>query len=128
MKIIAGILGILGGLLGLFVFVLYLVQGLGLGVAEATGTMDAVVGYVGGVAALTCIVAGIAVLVTPGWMAGVVLLMAALVGVILGGHLLMLLAVFGGMMAVANGRRRLNPEGLQERIELEVRRRYGASR
>jgi hypothetical protein len=128
MKILAGILGILGGLLGLFVFVLYLVQGLGLGVPEATGTMDAVVGYVGGLAALTCIGAGIVVLFTPGWMAGVVLFAAALVGVVLGSYVSMTLALIGGMIAIANGRRRLSPDGLQERIELEVRQRYGAGR
>ena len=128
MKILAGILGILGGLLGLFVFALHLIEGLGLGVLEATGTMDAVVGYVGGLAALTCIAAGFAVLFTPGWMAGVVLFVAALVGVMLGAHFSMSLAVIGGMVAMANGRRRLNPEGLHERIELEVRQRYGADR
>jgi hypothetical protein len=128
MKILAGILGIIGGLLGLIVFFVYLIQGLGLGDPEATGTMNAVVGYIGGLAALTCIAAGIAVLFTPGWMAGVVLFAAALVGVVLGGHVLMSLALIGGLTAIANGRRRLNPEGLQERIELEVRQRYGAAR
>jgi hypothetical protein len=128
MKYLGGILGILGGLLGLFVFFLYLTQGLGLGVLEATGTTDTLLGYVGGLAALTCIVAGIAVLLSPGWLAGVVLLVAAVVGVVLGGHVLMALAVIGGMIAVAHGRRRLNPEGLQQRLELEVQQRYGARR
>lgn len=96
MKYLGGILGILFGLLGLFVFFLYLTRGLGLGVLEATGVTDTLLGYVGGLAALTCIVAGIAVLLGPGWMAGVVLFVAALVGVVLGGHWLMSPAVMAG--------------------------------
>ena len=130
MKIIAGLLGILGGLLGLVVFVVHLLQGLGLGlgVLEPTGTMGAVVGYVGALAALACFGAGIAVLFTPGWMASMVLFTAALVGVILGSYVYMGLALIGGMIGISNSRRRLSPKGLRERIEAEVQQRYGVSR
>jgi len=128
MKYLGGILGIVGGSLGLFVFFLYLMRGLGVGVPEPTGVTDTLLGYVGGLAGLTCIVAGIAVLFSPGWMAGVVLFVAALLGVVLGGHWLMSPAVLGGMIAIKHGRRRLNPEGLQERLEREVQQRYGARR
>ncbi|MGH6929471.1 MAG: hypothetical protein ACREEV_14225 [Dongiaceae bacterium] len=128
MKVLGGVLGIVGGLLGLFVFFLYLTRGLGLGVLEGTGVTDALLGYIGGLAALSCVVAGIAAVFGPGWMAGVVLLVSALVGVTLGGHWLMSPAVIGGMIAIAHGRRRLSPEGLQQRIELEVQQRYGTRR
>jgi hypothetical protein len=128
MKSFGGILGIIGGLLGLFVFFLYLTRGFGLGALPATGGADALQGVLGSIAAFSCIGLGIAILMGAGRLSGIFLLMAALLGIFVGSEWLMTPALIGAGLAIVHGGRKLSPEERRQQLELEVQQRYGAGR
>lgn len=125
MKAFGGALGIFGGLLGLLVFLGYFIMGVGVGELPATGSTDMVRGVLGGLVSLACVLLGIAVLFGTDWRTGVLLLAAAVTGTVLGATWLMVPALIGGGVAIAHGQRRLRPEEIQQRLEMEIRQRYG---
>jgi len=126
MKAFAGILGIIGGLLGLPAFSGYLLDGYFLhgfflgGSHAATGS-DIVACVLGDISALICIAAGIAVLAGRGRRAGLCLLVAGLIAISIGTFIgavavvLMTPAVIGGVFAMTP--RRLPTDELSQRPE-----------
>jgi hypothetical protein len=113
MKTLGGLLGMLGGLFGMLALSTYFFFG-------ASGRIAAL-GVLGEIAAFTCIVASMAVLVGPGRRAGLCLLAAGLIDMLIGlfvgptiggslvtpaiaGGLLVAPAVIGGVLAATHGR------------------------
>jgi hypothetical protein len=130
-KIVGGILGILGGLLDVFGCIFFVAQGATFGTDPTMGGINPGVGIAGGLAALTCIVLGIVILLGGRWLVGAFLLAAALIAMFAVGLWLGAAAVLGGVLSVLHGHRRLSPGELEERLEEDRRRlqqRYGASR
>ena len=111
MKTFGGILGILGGLLGVLTFYAYVLFGPAFHAHVSTGS-NALLNILGGIAALTCLGASVAIISGPGRMAGFCLLAAGLIamfvdswiGTPLAG-LLVAPAVAGGALAAVHGRR-----------------------
>ena len=131
-KIVGGILGILGGLLDVLGCIFFVAQGAAYGTDPTTGGgINPGVGIAGGLAALVCIVLGIAILLGGRWLVGAFLLAAALIAMLAVGPWLGAAAVLGGVLSVLHGHRRLRPGELEDRLEEDRRRlqeRYGASR
>jgi hypothetical protein len=122
MKILGGILGILGGLLGLLVFLYQHTLVVEFDPDAATSAEGVLVG---GVASIACAVFGIAILLGARWLAGALLVTAGLVAMFLSASWLLTPAVVGGGLAIMHGHRRLRPEEVQQRLELEVQQRFG---
>jgi hypothetical protein len=108
MKNVGGILGILGGLLGILEFLTYAVVGPSFDLHASTAVLNAL----GGVAALTCLVASAAIVLGPGRTAGICLLVAGLIAMFvylsIGAQiagLLLVPAVAGGVLAAVHGQR-----------------------
>jgi len=130
-KIVGGILGILGGLLDVVGCIFFVAQGAAFGTDPTMGGIDPGVGIAGGLAALTCIVLGIVILLGGRWLAGALLLAAALIAMLAVGPWFGAAAVLGGVLSILYGHRRPHPGELEERLEEDRRRlqqRYGASR
>ena len=130
-KIVGGILGILGGLLDVLGCIFFVAQGAAFGTDPTMGGIDPGVGIAGGLAALACIVLGIVILLGGRWLAGALLLAAALIAMLAVGPWFGAAAVLGGVLSILYGHRRLHPGELGERLEEDRRRlqqRYGASR
>jgi hypothetical protein len=124
MKILGGCLGILGALLGVCVFVYQFAVAVEYDPdAPATASV-----LVGGIAALSCAVFGIAIVLGARWLAGAFLLTAGLTAMFLSASWLLTPAVVGGGLAILHGHRRPRPEEVQRRLELEVQQRFGSSR
>jgi hypothetical protein len=124
MKILGGVLGIFGALLGVGVFLYQFALAVEYD-PEAPATTGLVVG---GVAALSCAVFGIAIILGARWLAGALLLTAGLTAMFLSASWLLTPAVVGGGLAILHGHRRLRPEEVQRRLELEVQQRFGGHR
>jgi hypothetical protein len=124
MKILGGVLGIFGALLGVGVFLYQFAQAVEYD-PEAPATAGLVVG---GVAALSCAVFGIAIILGARWLAGALLLTAGLTAMFLSASWLLTPAVVGGGLAILHGQRRPRPEEVQRRLELEVQQRFGGQR
>jgi hypothetical protein len=125
LKMFGGILGILGGLGGVGVGVLFIA---GSSVDADTAFVGFVAGLIGGACGLACIGLGIAVLMTGGRLAGVLMILPALIGMIFtfGGTLL---AVPGAFLAALFGETAAKEESYENRrrrLEKEVQQRYGA--
>ena len=127
MKTFAGILGILGGLLGMAAFSFNFVQGLVTRPVDDNVTL----GVVGGLASFICIAASVAVFTGAGRWAGAGLLAAALVALAIalsyGGAYLVAFSVVGGVLAVLPRHGRLRPDE-REHLEWETERRLDAGR
>ena len=123
MKILGGLLGILGALLGLFVF---LYQFMLIVEFDPDAPSQASV-VAGSVATAFCAVFGIAILLGARWLAGA-LLLAGLAAMFLSASWLLTPAVVGGGLAILHGQRRPRPEEVQRRLELEIQQRFGSHR
>jgi hypothetical protein len=125
MKILGGLLGILGALLGLFVFLYQFML-----IAEFDPDAPSQASVVAGsVATAFCAVFGIAILLGARWLAGALLLTAGLTAMFLSASWLLTPAVVGGGLAIIHGGyRRPRPEEIQRRLELEIQQRFGGRR
>jgi hypothetical protein len=122
MKVLGGVLGIFGGLLAVLGCIFYVAQGAAYGIGGTMGGIDPGMGVAGGLAALTCIVMGIVVLLGGRWLAGAFLLAAALIAMLVVGLWLGAPAVIGGALAIIHGHRRLTPEDVEQRLDSDRRR------
>jgi hypothetical protein len=130
LKMIGGILGILGGLGGLAgaaLTVLFLL-GSDAGMPTAVGLGVAATALIGGACAIACVGLGIAILMSGGRLAGVLMIVPALLGMIFtyGGTLL---AIPGAFLAAFFGETAPKEESYEtrkSRLEKEVQQRYGA--
>jgi hypothetical protein len=128
LKMIGGILGILGGLGGLGVAILFIVLGAHDGGETAVGLGMVAAGLIGGACGLACLGLSIAIFMTGGRMAGVLMIVPALIGMIFtyGGTLL---AIPGALLAAFFGDtapKEESYENRKSRLEKEVQQRYGA--
>jgi len=124
MKILGGCLGLLGALLGVFVFLYQFALAV-----EFDPDAPSTASIVGGsVATLLCAVFGVAILLGARWLAGAFLLTAGLTAMMLSASWLLTPAVVGGGLAILHGHRRLRPEEVQRRLELEIQQRFGGHR
>jgi hypothetical protein len=122
MKILGGILGILGGLLSVGGCVFLVAVGATYGVDPETGGISSGMGAAGGVAAVACIVLGVIILLGGRWLVGAFLLASALITMLVVGVWLAGPAIAGGVLAIMHGHRRLTPDELQARLESDRRR------
>jgi hypothetical protein len=122
MKILGGILGILGGLLSVGGCVFLVALGATDGVSPETGGISSDMGAGGGVAAVACIVLGVIILLGGRWLAGAFLLASALIAMLVVGVWLAGPAIAGGVLAIMHGHRRLTPDEVQQRLEADRRR------
>jgi hypothetical protein len=125
MKILGGFLGILGGLLGLCVFIYQFTLVVELDPDAATSAEGVVVG---GVASISCALLGVVILLGARWLAGTLLVIAGLIAMFLSASWLLTPAVVGGGLAIMHGHRRLRPAEVQRRLELEVQQRFSGQR
>lgn len=129
LKMIGGILGILGGLGGLVGAAVTILVVLGADVSDgATIGVGLVLALVGLVCAIACLGLGIAVLMSGGRLAGVLMILPALIGLVFtyGGTLL---AIPGAFLAAFFGETAPKEESYEtrkSRLEKEVQQRYGA--
>jgi hypothetical protein len=116
MKNVGGILGILGGLLG------------GADVIPYLAAHGSILGIAGSACAVSCFCLGIAVLLTGGRVAGLLMILPAIAGTILAFGL-MTPAILGAGLASYHGRYSStveDPEAVSLRLEREVQQRYGS--
>jgi len=122
MKILGGILGILGGLLSIGGCIVLVAMGASYGVSPETGGISSSMGVAGGVAAVACIVLGIIVLLGGRWLAGAFLAASGVIAMLVVGVWLAGPAIAGGVLAIMHGHRRLTTDDLQTRLESDRRR------
>jgi len=124
MRIFGGILGILGGLLGLGAFLFNFVQGFTLRPVDD----NVMLGVAGGVALCACIALSVAIFTGAGRLAGVGLLVMALIAFAIamsyGGSYLVAFAVVGGVLAAASRPR----HSQAERFDWESEQSFGSGR
>ena len=128
LKMIGGILGILGGLGGVGVAILFITLGSYDNSDTAVGLGFVALGLIGGACGLACIGLGIAILMTGGRLAGVLMIVPALLGMIFtyGGTLLALPGAFLAAVFGETAPKEESYETRKSRLEKEVQQRYGA--
>ena len=128
LKMFGGILGILGGLGGLGVAILFIAIGTHDSAETAVGIGFVAAAVIGGLCAVSCIGLGIAVLMTGGRFAGVLMILPAMIGMIFtyGGTLFALIGAFLAAIFGDTAPKEESYETRKSRLEKEVQQRYGA--